>query len=59
MKQEDLFIEISVYDNEGNLVEYTKAKAEPVSQDQIDEMVSLIHGGMRAYEASKLVMETM
>lgn len=49
-------IEITVYDAEGNVVMSEVSEAQTATDEQINEMVALIEGGMPAHMAAALVV---
>jgi hypothetical protein len=48
-------MQITLYDNAGNIVSYDEVEAQTATKEEIDAMVALIDGGMRACDAAALV----
>ena len=48
-------LEIKVFDEEGNIIEECRAEGFKYTNDQIDQMISLIRQGYRASDASCII----
>lgn len=54
MKQDEL--EITIYNENSEIVIHEIVKAQTASQKEIDEMVSMIEGGCPAYLAASMII---
>lgn len=56
MSDDDDMIEITIWNDKGEIVTHEVSKAQKVSPEEVKEMISLIDGGMSAEMASRLVV---
>lgn len=52
----DGLMEITVYDGAGNIIEHTFAEPFCSTEEQHTEIIALVEGGMKAIDATRLVL---